>query len=128
VKVLLHWLPAAAWSATIFLLSSLPPVLPSQQQPGWMPTDKAAHLAAYALLSGLVLYALRRGHRLPLLRCTVIAVLLATGYGALDEWHQSFVPSRCASVADWAADAIGATFAGLVYYLYESYRCRKTPR
>jgi VanZ family protein len=28
-------------------------------------------------------------------------------YGVLDEWHQSFVPGRVVSVADWAADIIG---------------------
>ena len=37
--------------------------------------------------------------------------------GALDEWHQLYVPGRDASVYDWIADALG-TFA----FVYAYYR------
>ncbi len=29
-------------------------------------------------------------------------------FGVLDEWHQSFVPGRCADLADVLADGVGA--------------------
>lgn len=32
-------------------------------------------------------------------------------YGALDEWHQSFVPGRDADFLDWTADVAGAICA-----------------
>ena len=39
-----------------------------------------------------------------------LAALLSIGYAALDEYHQSFTPSRTASVIDVAIDACGAVF------------------
>jgi VanZ family protein len=33
---------------------------------------------------------------------------LATVYGGVDEWHQSWVPGRTASLADLLSDALGA--------------------
>lgn len=36
-------------------------------------------------------------------------VLMGLGglYGALDEWHQSFVPGRTPDATDWLADVAG---------------------
>jgi VanZ family protein len=40
---------------------------------------------------------------------------IAVLYGALDEWHQSFVPGRHATAADWGADLVGVALGYLVF-------------
>jgi VanZ family protein len=40
-----------------------------------------------------------------------LAVLMTAVYGALDEWHQSFVPGRFPERADFYADVLGAAVA-----------------
>lgn len=70
--------------------------------------DKALHAGAYALFGGFCLRAFHGGlHRPWRAVPTAAALLLALGYGAADEWHQSWVPGRDASAADWIADAVG---------------------
>jgi VanZ family protein len=63
------------------------------------PWDKVAHFCSYALLGFLTSRALSRASW---------GWGIAALYGAVDEWHQSFVPMRDASVWDWIADALGA--------------------
>jgi len=48
-------------------------------------------------------------------RATVAAVAFCGLWGASDEWHQSFVPGRDSSVADLAADVLGATVGSLAF-------------
>ena len=103
---LLAWIPAVAWAAVIFALSSRPR-LPGPGLPGF---DKAAHFAAYALLAWLLAFATERS-RLPV----AVAVVLALLYGAADEVHQAFVPGRSPDVLDWFADAAGVAAATFVY-------------
>ncbi len=43
-----------------------------------------------------------------------VAIVLASAWGAVDEWHQSGVPGRTASIADLLADVVGAALAGSV--------------
>lgn len=72
--------------------------------------DKTAHLALYAVLAFLVARAMApRGGAVRLL--SALAATLT--FAAVDEWHQRFIPGRTASLADFAADAAGAT-AGVV--------------
>jgi VanZ family protein len=52
-----------------------------------------------------------------------IPMLLVPLIGALDEWHQLYVPGRDGSVWDWVADAIGT---GAALYLYVRATARKT--
>jgi VanZ family protein len=40
--------------------------------------------------------------------------LIATAYGAIDEFHQSFVPGRSSTVADGIADAAGAALGAWI--------------
>jgi VanZ family protein len=122
------WLPAAIWAGTIFFLSSQPPVIPAEQKVALMPLDKWAHLAAFGLLAALVIFALRRAHNLTLPRTAALAIILASAYGAVDEWHQALVPNRYCSLGDWIADATGAALVGLTWFLYESRRRRTTNR
>lgn len=66
------------------------------------PYDKLVHATAYA--SGLLLaaWALRP----TFWRCLALA-LLGMAVGAGQEWHQSLLPGRVASVEDWLADLAG---------------------
>jgi VanZ family protein len=97
--------PAIGWAALIFVASAqsrLPVGLPPFPH-----ADKLFHAVAYAVLAALLarwrLSAGDRGRR-----ALGIAVLLASLYGASDEWHQSFVPGRDPDPRDWAADTAGA--------------------
>ncbi len=47
-------------------------------------------------------------------RTALTALLLATGFGALDEAHQLLVPSRTPSVVDVGWDGLGAVLGLLV--------------
>lgn len=71
---------------------------------------KCAHLAGYAILAALLYRAFRQG-RYIFGRATAFAFLSAAVYAALDEFHQSFVPSRTASPWDVMIDCIGAAIA-----------------
>lgn len=122
------WLPAVIWVGTIFILSSQPAVVPGERKVALLPLDKWAHLAAFGLLAALVIFALRRAHNLTLPRTAALAIILASAYGAVDEWHQVLVPGRWCSLGDWIADATGAALVGLTWYLYESRRRRTTNR
>jgi len=59
----------------------------------------------------LALRASHGGWAAPRARATLVALLVAIGYGGFDELHQALVPGRNASLADWLADAVGALLA-----------------
>ena len=103
---LLAWLPAVAWAAVIFSLSSRSR-LPGPDVVG---IDKVAHFGAYGLLGVLLCFAAERS-RLPLL----VAGVLGVAYGATDEIHQMYVPGRSPDVLDWCADAAGVLAACILY-------------
>lgn len=72
---------------------------------------KAAHFTVYGILSGFAFYAWRA--TLPArqrwtFRWSALALLLTLVAASLDEFHQSFVPSRTSSPRDVALDLIGA--------------------
>ena len=79
---------------------------------------KLAHLTEYAILAMLLWRALRSGTgwqiemsilRLRSGQVLFLTVLLACGlFAAIDEFHQSFVPSRTASPTDVMIDICGA--------------------
>ena len=99
------WGPAIAQMAVIFVLSSLSGV---PALPGGL-TDYTGHFIGYALLGALALrgFAQARwaGVNWPAARR---AFALAVIYGITDEFHETFVDMRTATLADWFADAIGA--------------------
>lgn len=98
-------LASVAWMAFVFVLSSGPrELLP----PGWLSSlaTNAGHAAIFGVLALLAARAAGTGPRAPWLGFAV-----AVFYGAADEWHQSLVPGRTASLADLATDAVGAAGA-----------------
>jgi len=102
----LRWLPAVAWMAVIFMLSSQSCLRVSDDVAVERPFRVLAHLGAYALLAGLLLFALCGANR-PTVRAAAIAGAIAMIYALSDELHQSFVPDRTGRVDDLVVDGIG---------------------
>ena len=74
--------------------------------------DKVLHFSIYTVFS----YLLTRQFSdiVTRWRAAAIAVVFAMVFGAVDEWHQRFIPGRSTEFADWRADTIGAFVGALV--------------
>jgi len=104
-KFFFYWLPVLIYCLIIFIQSSFPA---SEHVPEFDFSDKLLHAAAYAVL-GLLLYRALSAmdKRISPARLIALSIFLTALYGASDEIHQYFVPSRSAEFLDFAADAIG---------------------
>lgn len=74
---------------------------------------KCAHFAEYAILAALLCRALRQ--YLDRTLAALIVFFVAAACAGLDEFHQSFVASRTASLWDVLIDCVGA-LAGIALY------------
>ena len=103
--------------ATLFLISGQVQLAAPETQ---LPLDKLAHFLVFGALatSWVRLPRFRSWPRLGL----CISWILAAGFGALDEFHQSFTPGRVVEVGDWIADALGAALAVILYRGWPAYR------
>jgi VanZ family protein len=101
------WGPVLAYMALVFYLSSLTsPPSPVQV------SDKLEHFVFYGGLALVTLRAVAGGRLSGVTSgALLLAWVIATAYGASDEFHQWFVPGRSAELADWLADAAGAATA-----------------
>lgn len=111
-----------AYMAIIFALShqSRPPV----PEVLLRLSDKVLHAAEYLPLGLLLLGALGRKSA----AAAFLAWGAATLFGATDEFHQSFVPGRDASVWDLAADAAGAALGICALTAWRRWRSRQRSR
>jgi VanZ family protein len=100
----------AIWVCTVFYLSSrtseeLVEDLPFLMQ-AW---DKVLHFAAFFCGVLPLVPALRLSFQWPWRKCCLVAIGAVSLYGALDEVHQVWTPSRSGlSFGDWVADTLGA--------------------
>lgn len=105
------WGPVVLWMGVIFGASCQSDVGALGRVPDWI-----THGTAYLLLCGLLCRALAGGIGGRLAAgAAVAAVGLCTAYGVSDEYHQSFVPGRDASVGDVAKDCGGAALGALLF-------------
>jgi VanZ family protein len=102
--------------ATIALASSRPVV----DGPDLPYIDKVVHFLVYGLLGTLFARVPAVGGWAWLGRGW--AVVLASAYGVVDEFHQSFTPGRFVEVGDWLADTLGALLAVALYSRWAAYR------
>jgi VanZ family protein len=83
------------------------------------PVSPIGHFCEYLILGALLGNALHC--HMPLIPATIIAVVVASGYGVTDEVHQIYVDGRYCDVEDWkidtAAAAIGSLVASVFFYL-----------
>ncbi len=120
MRHLVAWGPTVLWVAVLFVLSELQGI-PEPLEPLAGINDKVVHALLYAVLGGALAWGRHAGPFRP-----PHGVLLLAGfiYGALDEWHQSFVPGRTPSVGDWVADVVGVIVGYAALHLILS---RPTP-
>lgn len=112
IPALKAWGPAVLWAAVLFLLSEMSGVSVRIDFPF---VDKAAHLVLFGILGASLAWGRRTGRASP-----PHALLLALGvaYGALDEWHQGFVPGRSPDPWDLLVDVVGVSAGyGLVWWI-----------
>ena len=115
-----YWVPPILYMALIFALSSMKqPPLPMPRFE-WLTIDKLYHFIEYAILGGLVARAFLKAKPsiVPSQLIWGLSAAISILYGASDEWHQTFVPGRFATLADWVADVIGSIAGVLGVYLY----------
>ncbi len=108
-----YWIPAAAWAALLFVLSSLP----SQSVPslGIEYEDLVLHFLVYSVLGYCLGIALLHDPERANLEMAIVAVLLGVLYGASDEFHQMFVPGRFSTISDFLADGVGVVLGVLAF-------------
>jgi len=139
--VLKAWIAAILWLMLIAIESSallsahntsriLYPVLHYLFGMGWERFDvwhfyirKSGHVVGYAILSILLFRAWRA--TLPAMsdvkwapRWATIAILGTALVASLDEWHQSFIPSRTSAVSDVVLDTCAGMGAQLLIFLW----------
>jgi VanZ family protein len=126
-----YWLPPLVWGIFIFPLSNhylsqswtytiivsvIRWFLPNASNPTietlYIVSRKSFHFIEYAILAFLLIRAFRGSQkRIWSWRWAVSSGLVTIGYGLLDEFVQTFIPSRNGSLLDWAVDSAGALFA-----------------
>ena len=115
------WVSTGAWALMIFILSSIPSEsYPSH--PGFL--NNVVHFLLYFGLAALIVVGLTGGKLKPVL-ILVIAILLASLYGASDEFHQLFVPGRNSDPLDWMVDSLGAIAGALTATAILKVRAKK---
>lgn len=72
------------------------------------------HFAEFFLLGLALMNALRLRFTLP--KACVFSAIIASLYGASDEFHQIFVPTRTCDPADWLVDTIAALLGALLFW------------
>lgn len=116
-----HWrIALIVWMAVIFVASS--GLFSSENTEKVLVFEflnyavrKGAHLGVYGVLTFLWFRSLWTV-RDRFLRCLVWSVVLSIAYGALDEYHQSFVPSRLGIWTDVVWDGAGAVLMALALW------------
>lgn len=121
MRYLKYWAPPILYMALIFAISSMQqPPLPTPKFE-WLSIDKVYHFIEYGILSVLLTIALVNAPLkwLPQNWIWVAAAIFSILYGVSDEWHQTFVPGRFATLSDLVSDAVGS-IAGVVgvYFYY----------
>lgn len=100
----LHWLFPWATQRTLHLMH--------------VGIRKLAHITEFGVFSATVFRGVRGEQTGWRFNWAVITLLIAAGYAALDELHQSIVPLRHATPRDVAIDTFGALLAQVIVWWY----------
>jgi VanZ family protein len=106
--------PVLFYMFLLFCLSSMPGPPPDASAiPNF---DKILHFLAYTGLGVVLMHLFHTSPTQRIARQAIfLTILTGTMYGMSDEWHQSFIPGRDASLLDAAFDSLGCMAAALLY-------------
>jgi len=105
MKILKLWLPVIIWAGLIFCLSSIPHLRTSLKYDFIL--RKIAHITEYFILTFLLYRAFKGSFNMNITQFFIYPATLSFLYAVSDEFHQSFVPGRSASIRDVLIDTIG---------------------
>ena len=112
----LWWSLIVVWFGALFVLSSMSHLPPG---PEILNFDKFEH-TAYFSLGAACFYLARRFKQSTLAGSSAVitTVLFCMAVGAIDEFHQSFVPNRSGNDPyDWLADTLGGFLGSLIGWM-----------
>jgi VanZ family protein len=114
MKIVKLWLPVALWCGLIFYLSSIPGL---KTELGILDLilRKIAHMTEYFVLVLLIYRAMRKSFRLEFGKLLFWSSFAAFLYAISDEYHQTFVATRCGNVFDVMIDSVGIAAAVVLY-------------
>lgn len=95
----------AGWVALTLTLTSIPNPDFGPSFPG---ADKVAHFGFYGIM-GFLFVLWRRETGKGAAAAVICSALFAALLGAVDEFHQQWIPGRSMELLDWAADFAGGT-------------------
>ena len=110
------WFTAfAVWLMALWFLSGRPvPEAPTVDIPGF---DKVLHFTYFligAILLSIALHLRRDPRRASFPWSLLVVTISLAAIGALDEWHQSWIPTRSGNdLGDWIADVLGSLTGAL---------------
>jgi VanZ family protein len=104
----LYLLMLAGWVALTLTLTSIPDPEFGPSFPG---ADRIAHFGFYGVM-GFLFVLWRRETGAGAAAAVVWAAIFAALLGAVDEFHQQWIPGRSMELLDWAADFAGGTAGG----------------
>lgn len=104
----------ALWWVTLFVLSHQSHLHPPA--PDLPNVDKVEHTTFFTLGGCLFFMGWRRLRPgMGLLATALLTILFCSLVGALDEYHQSFIPNRSGNdIGDWTADTLGGLLGSFV--------------
>lgn len=128
MKFFKYHFPFLFWLIVIFIESSIP----STEYPRieiWS-ADKLLHMGVFGLLTLLCYISLLHQERFPFFvkHALLLSLIIASIYGASDEFHQYFIPNRDCEFWDWLSDFGGTVIAVMFikYYLSRKFNIFKS--
>ena len=64
---------------------------------------------------GVLAWLTARGFEMPTTKSAITAFAIVAAFGALDEWHQRFIPGRSTAASDFVADIAGGAVGVLAF-------------
>ncbi len=110
------WLPVIFWLVIIFVFSSRSTPVVSEIDWRDFLFKKTVHFFEFGILFTLFFRALKNTTKI--VRVALLALILTVLYAASDEYHQSFIHGRTATLRDVLIDSSGALIFWLAIWKY----------
>lgn len=108
--VIKKWFPAILMMLVIFGASSIP---------GKIISESGFDREAYQINAHFVLFIILCFTFFKATKNILVSIILTALYGAVDEFHQRFVPLRNSSILDMSVDMFGGLISGLILWKFQ---------